>query len=246
MQKNLRYRSSVINKKFNYLKNIDNFGVAYPLPFLHNIRHSIYEDPFDEFVFLNHTPLQFVQRKYLTFDRTGDFYDFDYELLDKKKIKYSDESDLDTFEYPFGYGLGKTAPKNIRKGISMKYDADFKNPVIKHNFSSSKNEVTTLEFYKDIKKPNIHKPFVIPKAVYETETGPSTISELESGFDVFNTELDRNLNLIPNSLLERKKVPALKYLRRRKAKFSDYFKKIERHVLRLKTSSWRRRLREYN
>jgi len=51
----LKYKNLLINKKLNYLKNLDVFGVSFPIPYKYDIRFSIYEDPYEDFLFENTT-----------------------------------------------------------------------------------------------------------------------------------------------------------------------------------------------
>jgi len=42
---------SYVNTKLNYIEALNNIGISYPISHKQDVRFSIYEDPFDKFIF---------------------------------------------------------------------------------------------------------------------------------------------------------------------------------------------------
>lgn len=80
--RNRRFKALSSDKKLRYLKNISVFGVSYPIPFKPGLSFSIYEDPFDEFLFNN---------------TAGDNYDFM-----TPRDRSTNKNETDRTDYPVG------------------------------------------------------------------------------------------------------------------------------------------------
>jgi hypothetical protein len=178
MRKNLRYRQSVINKKLNYLKNIDSFGVSYPIPFKHNSHYAIYEDPFDEFIFANNSV--HLDDYYLANNEESEFnYIHEDKIVGNRNSLNSETNSEATDEYD----TGRLFVRYGRVGRDHPYDLVIDNYPKKINFLKDKR-LNVLDFFKEIKKYNKTKKFFLRT----TDEILSTDSFDESLFSNYNLE----------------------------------------------------------